>query len=136
MEFDYKKLLEEAMEKLPKKTEFKKRFEIPQVISEIQGNKTLIKNFRDIVSALRREKEYLAKYLFKELAVPGSFQGDTLIFQSKFSKEILQKKIEEYAKEFVFCKVCGEPDTKLIKEDRFLFIKCEACGAKTPARVV
>ena len=33
-------------------------------------------------------------------------------------------------KEFVYCKECGKPDTKLIKDERKYYIKCEACGAK------
>ncbi len=85
---------------------------------------------------LRREAPHLSKYLFKELATPGSVQGSILILQTKASKEILQKKIEDYAKEFVYCKVCHEPDTKFVKEGRASFIKCEACGAETPLRSI
>ena len=33
-----------------------------------------------------------------------------------------------------FCKDCGKPDTELIKEDRFTFIHCLACGAKHSIR--
>lgn len=133
---EYEKLLKRAMERLPKKVDAKKRFEIPSVVMEISGNKTLLKNFREILSVLRRDESHLAKYLFKELAAPGNIQGDVLIFQSKIPKEILQKKIESYAKEFVFCKVCGEPDTNLVKEGRLVFMKCDACGAKSSVRQV
>lgn len=77
----------------------------------MQGNKTLIKNFGEIVSILRRDASHLSKYLFKELATPGSIQSNTLILQTRASKEIIQKKIEDYTKEFVYCKVCNEPDT-------------------------
>jgi translation initiation factor 2 subunit 2 len=103
---------------------------------EFQGNKTLIKNFGEILSVLRRSPPHLSKYLLKELATPGNVQGNVLILQRKVSEEILQKKIESYIKEFVFCKVCNKPDTKLVKEGRFYFLKCEACGAKTPIRLI
>lgn len=136
MSFEYEELLKKAMEKIPKKVSSGERFKVPLVNIEIQGNKTLVKNFGEILSVLRRSANHLSKYLFKELATPGNVQGNVLILQRKVSEEILQKKIESYVKEFVFCKVCNKPDTKLVKEDRVLFIKCDACGAKTPARTI
>jgi translation initiation factor 2 subunit 2 len=134
MEFDYEKMLKKAMEKLPQKIETRERFEIPEVICEIQGNKTLVRNFGEIVLLLRRDKSHLMKFLLKELAVPGNIRGMILILQGKVSKEILQRKVESYVKEFVFCKKCKKPDTKIIKEKREFFLVCEACGAKFPIR--
>jgi translation initiation factor 2 subunit 2 len=133
---EYEKLLKKAMEKLPKKTESKDRFKIPQVVCEITGQRSTVKNFSEILSILRRDGNHLAKYLGRELATACNIQGATLVFQGKVSKEMLQKKVEEYIKEFVYCKVCGEPDTKLIKEDRIYFLKCEACGARNSARSI
>lgn len=134
MTLNYEELLENAMKKFPKKIPVAERFQIPKVISDTQGNRTIIRNFSEIAQVLRREQNHLSKYLLKELAVPGNIQGNFLILQGKFSKDILQKKIESYVKEFVYCKVCGEPDTKLIREDRLMFLKCEACGARSPVR--
>lgn len=136
MEFDYKKLLKNAIEKMPKKIDLSDRFKIPEAILEIRGNRTSVKNFIEITNSLRRDPFHLSKYLFKELATPGNIEGNELILQTKISGEILQKKIEDYLKEFVYCKVCGEPDTKLIKEGRITFMKCEACGAKSPVRSI
>jgi translation initiation factor 2 subunit 2 len=90
----------------------------------------------EISNILRREPNHLSKYLFKELATPGNIEGATLILQTKVPIDILQKKIEDYIKEFVYCKVCGEPDTKLTKEDRITFMKCDACGAKSSVRTI
>jgi len=132
----YEKMLKSAMEKLPKKTADKKRFEIPKVSSFIQGNKTIIKNFSEILSALRRNQKHLSKFLFKQLATPGNIEGDSLILQRKVYYTMLQKKIEDYVKEYVFCKVCGEPDTVLTREDRITFMKCEACGARSAVREI
>lgn len=131
---NYEELLKRAYEKLPKRIEERKRFEVPVAIIEIQGNKALIKNFSDILVALRRDANHFSKFLMKELATPGSVQGSMLILQRKVSREILQKKIENYLKEFVYCKECREPDTKLIKEERIIILKCDACGAKYPVR--
>ncbi len=124
------------MEKLPKKTSDIKRFKVPEMVYELQGTKTVIRNFGDILTAIRRDVGHLSKYLFKELATPGNVQGNLLILQAKIPKDSLLRKINDYMKEFVYCKVCGEPDTKLIKEDRLIFMVCEACGAKTPKRQI
>jgi translation initiation factor 2 subunit 2 len=48
----------------------------------------------------------------------------------------VDKKIELYAKEYVLCPECGKPDTKFLREDRFLFLRCEACGWKHPIKKV
>ncbi|MEK6909749.1 MAG: translation initiation factor IF-2 subunit beta [Candidatus Aenigmatarchaeota archaeon] len=128
----YEKLLESALEKMPKKLHEKERFEIPEALTEIQGNKTLIRNFADISTTLRREPSHLAKYLFKELATPGNIQGSALILQRKLTTELIQEKINSYAKYFVYCKVCGEPDTKFVKEGRLTFVQCDACGGRSP----
>ena len=128
----YEKLLESALEKMPKKLHEKERFEIPEALTEIQGNKTLIRNFADISTTLRREPSHLAKYLFKELATPGNIQGSALILQRKLTSEFIQEKINSYAKYFIYCKICGEPDTKFVKEGRITFIQCDACGGRSP----
>ena len=136
MEFDYQKLLKTAQEKIPKRADTTDRFKVPEALCEAHGSKTLVKNFTDITNALRRDASHLSKYLFKELATPGTIVGSVLTLQASTSSEMLQKKIEDYIKEFVYCKVCGEPDTKIIKEDRITFMKCEACGAKSPVRTI
>lgn len=134
MTFEYEQLLKKAIEKIPKKLISRERFKIPIADIEFQGPKTIIKNFNEISSILRREPNQIAKFLFKQLATPGSIQGNSLVLQAKLSREILQKKIEEYVKNFVYCKVCEAPDTKLIKEGRIYFIVCEACGARSPVK--
>lgn len=131
MKLDYEKLLDTAIEKIPKRKHEKERFQIPEVLTEIQGNKTLLRNFTDIVNILRRDPNHLAKYLFKELAAPGNIQGNILILQARLSQEAIQKKIESYVNEYVYCKVCSEPDTKFVKEGRITYIQCEACGARS-----
>ncbi len=128
---EYEKLLKLAMEKAPKKVFASDRFVIPEPRVETQKNKTTIRNLKEIADVLRRPVDHLAKYLMKELATPGFLEGETLVLQTSVSAEMVKKKIESYTKEFVYCKVCGKPDTKLVKEDRLSFIVCEACGAKS-----
>ena len=132
----YEELLKRAYEKLPKTKEASERFEIPIVETLIQGNQTIIKNFGQICQTLRREPRHLFKYLTKELASPGIFDQQRATFQTKISQRVIQSKLESYVKEFIICRECKRPDTKLIKEDRIVIMKCEACGAKSAVREI
>jgi len=127
---DYENLLKRAMDKIPKVSDASDRFKVPEVSAFLMGMKTLINNFTEIANAVRREPEHLQKFLLKELATKGELSGQKLIVQGKFTKMVIEKKIELYLKEYVYCPDCGKPDTKIAKEDRFLFLKCEACGSK------
>ena len=54
----YEQLLDKAFEKIQKK-EFADRFKVPTLILETQGSKTIIKNFSEILSAIRAiQKDY------------------------------------------------------------------------------
>ena len=132
----YEDLLEKAYEKLPKMKEQEERFEIPKVEAVIEGNRTIFRNFIPVAQALRREPRHLLKYLTKELAAPGNIDGQRAIFQSKLFTKIIQTKINNYVRDYVICKECERPDTKLEKEDRLAFMKCEACGAKSGVKSI
>ena len=127
---NYDELLEAAMQKLPEKNSHKDRFNVPLPEVEKNGSKTLIKNFADIASAIRRTPQELASYLFKELATPGTMQNGALVLNATLSADAIKKKIDNYIRDYVYCKVCGEPDTKLVREGKNVFMVCEACGAK------
>jgi translation initiation factor 2 subunit 2 len=131
---DYKKLLEKARKQLPETVTKKERFEIPKVRGHIQGNRTIISNFVNIADVLGREPNHMLKYILKELATPGEIKQKAIIIGSKVSASRINQKIQQYAQEFVICKECHKPDTKLIKEGNFMFIRCTACGAKHPVR--
>ena len=128
---DYKKMLEEARKSLPEVVFIKERFEIPKVLGHMQGNRTIISNFLQIASALRRDVEHLLKYVLKELATPGEIKkSGALILGTKVSASRINEKIRQYANEFVLCLECGKPDTQIVKEGELSYLKCTACGAK------
>ncbi|MBS3113256.1 translation initiation factor IF-2 subunit beta [Candidatus Woesearchaeota archaeon] len=131
---DYKEMLKKAKKELPEDVKNTERFEIPKVKGHIQGNKTIITNFTQIIDALRRDAQHLLKYLLKELATPGEITKTSLIIGAKVSASKINEKIERYAKEYVLCKECNKPDTTILKEGDFAFIKCMACGAKHPVK--
>lgn len=132
----YEDLLNKAYESLPKTEESTERLEIPSPDIIFQGRQTIIKNFSQICEAIRRNPNHLLKYLTKELAAPAGFDGSRATLQSKLSKRMVENKIDSYIREYVICKECGRPDTKIQREDRIDFLKCEACGAKSSVKSI
>ena len=131
---EYEQMLDKLYKEVKPVEASSERFEIPKVKGHIEGTKTIIANFGQIVGILRRNPEHILKFLFKELATPGSVEGERMILNRKLSSKIINEKIESYANEFVICKECKKPDTELIREDRISSIHCLACGAKHPVR--
>ncbi|MDP2749658.1 MAG: translation initiation factor IF-2 subunit beta [Nanoarchaeota archaeon] len=132
---NYEDLLERGYKTLPESTVVEsERFEIPKVRGHLEGNKTIITNFTQMASTFRRPVEHLLKFILKELAAPGDLKGNLLIIGSKIPASRINEKIIKYAEEYVICKECGKPDTKLVKEDEQLFKRCQACGAKQPVQ--
>ncbi|MHA1832023.1 MAG: translation initiation factor IF-2 subunit beta, partial [Candidatus Helarchaeota archaeon] len=95
-----------------------------------EGNRTIIQNFKEITDLLNRDPNHLLKYLNRELATRGNLQGGRAIFVGRFSEFLLNSLIKRYTEKYVICPVCKRPDTRLIKEGKFSFIQCDACGAK------
>ena len=126
----YEELLKRVKKDLPDNITSGERFEIPKAKGLLQGNKTIISNFNEIVSAFQRDAQHILKFLQRELATPAEIDGPRLVLKRKIMSNLINAKIEQYAKTFVLCKECGKPDTKIIKEEGFSFIKCTACGAK------
>jgi translation initiation factor 2 subunit 2 len=126
----YEELLKRGLKKVPKKAEASERFVIPKARVQPAGARTIIVNFQDIAKDLRREPGHFLKFLLKELATKGDVEKGRLTVIGRFPAEQVDKKIEAYVKEYVVCPECGKPDTKIVKEDRFMFLVCEACGAK------
>ena len=129
-EQEYEKLLDEAYGKIKTENTSSERFKTLKIEGHFEGKKTILTNFFQIASYLRRAPEHFQKFLLKELAVSGQKEGDRLVLNRKVSSSQINQKIEQYTKEYVLCKECGKPDTELIKQDRIAFIHCLACGAK------
>jgi len=128
---EYKKLLEAVRKELPEHIFQKERFEIPNVVGHIQGNRTIISNFLQIANILRREPENMLKFILRELATPGEIKkSGSVIIGTKVPASRINEKIKVYANSYVFCYECSKPDTKIEKEGNFSFIKCQACGAR------
>jgi translation initiation factor 2 subunit 2 len=131
---DYESLLNEAYKKVKQVDTASERFEIPKVQGHFAGKKTIITNFAQIASHIRRTPEHFQKFLLKGLAASGQQEGERLVLNMKVPSTKINEKIAQYVKEFVLCKECGKPDTEIKKEGRLTFINCLACGAKHSVR--
>jgi len=127
---DYEKMLDNVQSQIPDGVKTDSRFEIPKVRGHIEGNKTIVTNFHAIATTLGRKPEHFLKYILKELATPGEIYKGAAIFKSKVPASKINEKISQYAEQFVLCKECGKPDTKITKEGNVYYIKCQACGAR------
>ena len=133
---DYKEMLKRARSQLPSEILEHKRFEVPKPRSFTIGMRTIIHNFKEICDTLNRNPNHVIKFLSKEMATAGTLQRTRAMFQGKFPHLTIDRLIKRYVDEFVVCPVCKRPDTKIVKERRFYFIICEACGARSSIRPV
>jgi len=131
---NYEKLLEKAYGKIKQTDTLQDRFEIPKIEGHFEGRKTILTNFYQIASHLRRKPEHFQKFMLKELAASGQKEGDRFVLNIKVPSSKINQKIEEYVNEFVLCRECKKPDTELIRKDRINFVHCLACGAKHSVR--
>ena len=132
----YKQMLDAAYKEIPKILSVASRYHIPEIESQVQGNKTIIKRFKQLCKALRREPEHVMKFFNRELASKAESKGSDAIFTGKFRNEFLNQKLQAYVKTFLLCEQCGKPDTKLKKQDNITYKTCEACGAKNVVRTL
>lgn len=130
---EYNKLLDNAYKNI-KQIKHTERFEVPKIEGHLEGTKTILSNLPQISAYLRRDLNHLLKFLLRGLATSGSFKNNRVILQRKISSQKINEKIEDYTREFVICKECQKPDTKLTKDKGFSIIHCLACGAKHPVR--
>lgn len=130
-DMDYELMLERGKKNLPEITLASERFVVPKVTGHLEGNKTVISNFFQIASTIGRNPEHLLKFISRETAAKGEIKRQLLVFNTKIPSSKINEKIEQYVDQFVMCKECGKPDTKLSKEGIITFMRCQACGAKT-----
>jgi translation initiation factor 2 subunit 2 len=131
---NYEEMLKKARANMPESQDTE-RFEMPVADINI-GKSTTIRNFSEIAKTLRRDGKHLAKFLFRELAVPGNINGNELVLQGKINRDVIRQRLEEYTKEFVLCHECGKPDTNITEEAKIITIKCEACGARKTGKKI
>lgn len=129
---EYEKMLDRAYLSIPQKALEHQRFEIPRADSMIQGSKTFVRNFNQLIKDMRRDKKHFLKFLTKETAAPITESNNQLIINGKLGAIELNRLIESYFKQFILCSECKKPDTQVVTQDGIKMLKCEACGAVKP----
>jgi len=130
----YEDLLKKAYTNITEPTEFEDRFTVPAARVFIEGKTTVLENFAEIASTLRRDQDHLMKHLLGELGTAGKIDGTRAIFSGKFEQEQINSIIKGYVDDYVICSECGKPDTRLVKTERVLMLQCDACGGHRPVR--
>jgi len=111
------------------------RLELPEPDVIWVGNKTIFRNYAEFPKLIRRDSSRVLMYLAKELATAASIDGDRAIFIGRKDRDSFSQLLQRYVKEGVLCPVCGSPDTHLDRDKRMWFMVCEACGARSIAKV-
>jgi translation initiation factor 2 subunit 2 len=129
---NYIKNLDRALSMIPEVQNTGERFVVPEPKLLTEGKTTVFENFATISDKLNREPGHVIKFLLRELGTAGKMEGTRAIFNGRFSIGVVSALIDAYIQEYVICSECGRPDTHLIKEDRILTLRCDACGAHRP----
>ena len=131
----YEALLSRARAQLPPVTTSGERFQVPEPDVMADGKTTVIRNFQEIATVLRREPAHLIGYLAKDLGCPGVLDLPRGVLKSRVSREQVAQRIRDYTEKYVICSECKRPDTHLKKDGRLTQLICEACGAQRPVTV-
>ncbi|MBI5884659.1 translation initiation factor IF-2 subunit beta [archaeon] len=131
---DYDRMLDRALMSLPEAARKLERFEMPVAESIIQGNKTIFRNFGQIIKVIGRDEKELFKFITKEFAVAAVIDEGKLVFNGKFLQEKIQAVVQAFIKEYVLCHECNRPDTRYETYQGVRMLKCTACGALSPLK--
>ncbi|WP_062399448.1 translation initiation factor IF-2 subunit beta [Methanogenium cariaci] len=131
----YEALLDHAYENITETSGDEGRFTVPPAKVFIEGGKTtVLDNFAEIASVLRREPDHLMKFLLGELGTSGKIDGNRAVFNGKFEFDLIKSLVKKYTEDYVICSECGKPDTRLVKDGRITLLRCDACGSHRPVR--
>jgi translation initiation factor 2 subunit 2 len=130
----YEALLKKAYTGVTEPVESTERFSVPEVKAYIEGKTTVFENFAEIAGIIRRDQDHFMKFLLGELGTAGKIDGNRAIFNGKFEPSLLASLVKSYVDDYVICSECGKPDTRLVKDDRILLLRCDACGGHRPVR--
>ena len=130
----YENLLKKAYSHISEKSASSERFVVPEAKAYVEGKTTILENFAEIADTIRRDRDHLMKYILGELGTSGKIEGNRAIFNGKFEISQVRMIIKGYVDDYVICSECGKPDTRLVKDDRVLLLRCDACGGHRPVR--
>src|SRR5439155_24196797 len=120
--------LPRATKALPAALSSGERFQVPSPDVVIEGKTTILRNFEDIVGAIRRDPDMVLTYLLRELGTSGAMEGRRVVLKSKVTAQQVEERSKSYVDADVLCQECGRPGTPLVKEGRIATPESDACG--------
>jgi translation initiation factor 2 subunit 2 len=131
---DYDEQLGRALAETPEAGGEDDRFALPSPELRAEGNVTVYENFRETVERLDREGAVVMKFLQAELGTSAHIdESGRARLTGTFAASRVEDAVESFASAYVVCPECGRPDTHLVAEDGTERLRCEACGAVSPA---
>lgn len=130
----YLDLLGKARENLPENAGNKERWELPAADVIKEGRMTILRNYRQVLDALRRDEVHVTKFLLSQIGTAGSVDGDRLVMTGAVTPDQVNGRLGDYVGTYVQCSECGSPDTHLERDGRIQLLQCEACGAHQPVK--
>jgi translation initiation factor 2 subunit 2 len=131
---DYDEQLDRALTSTPDIEGDTERFSVPTPELRQEGNVTVYENFQATIDRLDREADHVLKELQTELGTSAHIdESGRARLTGEFTEQRVENALETYTETFVRCPECGLPDTRLIREQGAVLVRCEACGARSPA---
>jgi len=130
----YEDHLDRAMAETPDIQGSAERFSIPDPDVRQEGNATVYENFQGTLDALDRGEAHVMKYVQDELGTSAAIdERGRLRLTGSFRASRIAEALSAYADGYVLCPECGLPDTRIETENGAEILRCEACGARSPA---
>jgi len=126
--------LDRALDESPDVEGNGERFDAPDPDVRQEGNVTVYENFQAALDRFDREADHLLKFLQDELGTSAHIdESGRARLTGEFGRARIEAALEAYAEAFVLCPECRLPDTRFEREQGALSLRCEACGARSPA---
>ena len=129
---DYEARLDRAITRMPELGGSDERLQVPDPQTQRDGAFTRLTNLKELADALSRDPEHLHREIQRDLGTAGQFDDGRGRYNGQFSESDFAASIDRYVEEYVRCSECGLPDTRLVREDGTMMLRCEACGAFRP----
>jgi translation initiation factor 2 subunit 2 len=129
---DYDDMLDRAIEETPDIESESDRLSVPEPDVRQEGNVSVYENFQATVRRLDRDPDHVMQFLQNELGTSGHIdESGRARLTGEFRERRIDEAIDAYTEEFVICAECGLPDTRLVREQGAIIVRCEACGARS-----
>jgi translation initiation factor 2 subunit 2 len=129
---DYETKLDRAITLMPELGGSDERLQVPDPQAQRDGAFTRLTNLKELADALSRDAEHLHREIQRDLGTAGQFEDGRGRYNGQFSASDFGASVDRYVEEYVRCSECGLPDTRLVREDGTMMLRCEACGAFRP----